>query len=130
MLPLKKSIQVFRLFGVNHRHHYYSWDVILLQFSSNHCLPPKFIQNFFLVRKTTEAHGQYFELPLIFERIEEDDFITDFKCIAMNDYGHEVLPTQIKQAGNNNFTDTVFDLRIPNALLLTKRHNNGYLDCM
>lgn len=54
-----------------------------------------------MLQKTTGVHGQYFELPLIFERIEEDDFITDFKCIAMNDYGHEVLPTQIKQAASS-----------------------------
>ncbi|KAG9466834.1 hypothetical protein GDO78_016022, partial [Eleutherodactylus coqui] len=50
------------------------------------------------VGETTEADGQYFELPLIFERIAEEDFSTDFKCVALNDYGQEVLPTQIKQA--------------------------------
>ncbi|XP_040277898.1 interleukin-1 receptor type 2-like isoform X2 [Bufo bufo] len=51
-----------------------------------------------MLQEITEADGQYFDLPLIFERIEEEDFITDFKCIASNDYGLEVLPTQIKQA--------------------------------
>ncbi|KAM3933217.1 interleukin-1 receptor type 2-like [Leptodactylus fuscus] len=51
-----------------------------------------------ILKETTEADSLYFELSLIFERIEEEDFITDFKCIAVNDYGQEVLPTQIKQA--------------------------------
>lgn len=46
-----------------------------------------------------DTTGQYFEVPLIIEHIEEEDFSTDFKCIASNDYGQEVLPTQIRQAG-------------------------------
>ncbi|XP_075706459.1 interleukin-1 receptor type 2-like [Rhinoderma darwinii] len=54
-----------------------------------------------ILRETTEVDGQYFELSLIFERIEEDDFSTDFKCIASNDYGQEVLLTQIKQADSS-----------------------------
>ncbi|XP_066448738.1 interleukin-1 receptor type 2-like [Eleutherodactylus coqui] len=54
-----------------------------------------------MLQETTEADGQYFELPLIFERIAEEDFSTDFKCVALNDYGQEVLPTQIKQAASS-----------------------------
>ncbi|XP_069827061.1 interleukin-1 receptor type 2 isoform X2 [Dendropsophus ebraccatus] len=50
-----------------------------------------------VLQETTVADGQYLELPLVFERIEEEDFITDFKCIAMNNYGQDVLPAQIKQ---------------------------------
>ncbi|KAM5181596.1 interleukin-1 receptor type 2-like [Mantella aurantiaca] len=53
------------------------------------------------LQKTTVPDGQYFEVPLIFEHIEEQDFTTDFKCIASNDYGHDVLPTQIKQAASS-----------------------------
>ncbi|XP_056412058.1 interleukin-1 receptor type 2 [Hyla sarda] len=54
-------------------------------------------------QKTTGTDGQYFELLLVFERIEEEDFITDFKCIALNDYGQEVLPAQITQAASSSF---------------------------
>ncbi|KAM4044573.1 interleukin-1 receptor type 2-like isoform 1-T2 [Anomaloglossus baeobatrachus] len=54
-----------------------------------------------MLQATTEADGQFFERLLIFEKIEEKDFITDFKCIAMNDYGQEVLPTQIKEAASS-----------------------------
>ncbi|XP_073446552.1 interleukin-1 receptor type 2 [Dendrobates tinctorius] len=54
-----------------------------------------------LLQATTETEGQFFERQLIFEKIEEKDFITDFKCIAMNDYGKEVLPTQIKEAASS-----------------------------
>ncbi|XP_073526597.1 interleukin-1 receptor type 2 [Phyllobates terribilis] len=53
------------------------------------------------LQATTETEGQFFERLLIFEKIEEKDFITDFKCIAMNDYGKEVLPTQIKEAASS-----------------------------
>ncbi|XP_071991963.1 interleukin-1 receptor type 2 [Engystomops pustulosus] len=54
-----------------------------------------------VLQETTEVEGQYFELPLIFERIEEEDFITDFQCIAANEYGQEILPAQIKQAASS-----------------------------
>ncbi|XP_069613694.1 interleukin-1 receptor type 2 [Ranitomeya imitator] len=54
-----------------------------------------------LLQATTETKGQFFERLLIFEKIEEKDFITDFKCIAMNNYGQEVLPTQIKEAASS-----------------------------
>ncbi|XP_072269825.1 interleukin-1 receptor type 2-like isoform X2 [Pyxicephalus adspersus] len=54
------------------------------------------------LKKTTAVDGQYFELQLIFERITKEDFSTDFQCIASNEYGHEVLPTQIKQAGTGH----------------------------
>ncbi|XP_018409618.1 PREDICTED: interleukin-1 receptor type 2 [Nanorana parkeri] len=53
------------------------------------------------LQKTMDADGQYFEVPLIFEQIEEQDFRTDFRCIARNDHGHEVLPTQIRQAASS-----------------------------
>ncbi|KAM9321212.1 interleukin-1 receptor type 2-like [Gastrophryne carolinensis] len=48
------------------------------------------------LQKTTETEGQYTEVSLIFERVEEEDFNTDFKCIASNEHGHEILPTQIR----------------------------------
>ncbi|XP_073470873.1 interleukin-1 receptor type 2 isoform X1 [Aquarana catesbeiana] len=53
------------------------------------------------LQKTMDTTGQYFEVPLIIEHIEEEDFSTDFKCIASNDYGQEVLPTQIRQAASS-----------------------------
>ncbi|XP_075056316.1 interleukin-1 receptor type 2-like isoform X2 [Mixophyes fleayi] len=52
-----------------------------------------------MLQTTTETDGHYFEVPLIFERIKEEDFSTDFTCVAKNDYGQQVLPTQIKPAG-------------------------------
>ncbi|XP_063809505.1 interleukin-1 receptor type 2-like [Pseudophryne corroboree] len=54
-----------------------------------------------MLQTTTETDGQYFEVSLTFERIEEEDFTTDFKCIASNDYGQEVLPTHIKPAASS-----------------------------
>ncbi|XP_068121393.1 interleukin-1 receptor type 2-like isoform X2 [Hyperolius riggenbachi] len=51
------------------------------------------------LQKTIDTDGQYVQLSLIFERITEEDFTTNFKCIATNDHGLDVLPTQIRQAG-------------------------------
>uniref|UniRef100_A0A8C5MTL6 Interleukin 1 receptor type 2 n=1 Tax=Leptobrachium leishanense TaxID=445787 RepID=A0A8C5MTL6_9ANUR len=50
-------------------------------------------------QETKESDGIYIEVTLFFENVSEEDFSTDFKCIASNDYGTEVLPTQIRQAG-------------------------------
>ncbi|KAM4795936.1 interleukin-1 receptor type 2-like [Rhinophrynus dorsalis] len=51
--------------------------------------------------ETTESDGQYIEVSLIFEKVMEEDFTTDFKCIASNDYGFEVLPTQLREAASS-----------------------------
>ncbi|KAM8977438.1 interleukin-1 receptor type 2 [Pelodytes ibericus] len=51
-------------------------------------------------QKTTEADGHYIEVPLIFQEIKDEDFSTNFKCVARNDYGIQVLPTQIKPAAS------------------------------
>ncbi|XP_075446521.1 interleukin-1 receptor type 2 isoform X1 [Ascaphus truei] len=48
--------------------------------------------------ETTENDDRYIEVPLIFEIVKEEDFSTDFKCIASNEYGFQVLPTQIREA--------------------------------
>ncbi|KAG8451846.1 hypothetical protein GDO86_003874, partial [Hymenochirus boettgeri] len=49
-------------------------------------------------QETTESDGHYIEVSLIFENVKEEDFNTEYKCIARNDYGSQVLPTQIKRA--------------------------------
>lgn len=54
----------------------------------------------FSSRETTENGENFIEVPLIFESVEEVDFYTDFKCLAQNRYGSQVLPTRVKQEGN------------------------------
>ncbi|XP_005013465.3 interleukin-1 receptor type 2 isoform X3 [Anas platyrhynchos] len=48
-------------------------------------------------QETTENGENFIEVPLIFESVEEVDFYTDFKCLAQNRYGSQVLPTRVKQ---------------------------------
>ncbi|XP_041438303.1 interleukin-1 receptor type 2 isoform X2 [Xenopus laevis] len=51
-------------------------------------------------QEKTESDGHYIEVSLIFENVKEEDFNTEFKCIASNDYGSQVLPTQIQRAAS------------------------------
>ncbi|XP_053560860.1 interleukin-1 receptor type 2 [Bombina bombina] len=53
------------------------------------------------LQETTENDALFIEVPLIFEKVIEEDFTTDFKCIARNDNGFQVLPTQIKEAASS-----------------------------
>ncbi|NXJ09293.1 IL1R2 protein, partial [Odontophorus gujanensis] len=48
-------------------------------------------------QEITENGENFIEVPLIFESVEELDFYTDFKCLAQNRYGSQVLPTRVKQ---------------------------------
>ncbi|NXC43825.1 IL1R2 protein, partial [Penelope pileata] len=48
-------------------------------------------------QETIENGENFIEVPLIFESVEEVDFYTDFKCLAQNGYGSQVLPTRVKQ---------------------------------
>ncbi|NXI62835.1 IL1R2 protein, partial [Anseranas semipalmata] len=48
-------------------------------------------------QETIENGENFIEVPLIFESVEEVDFYTDFKCLARNRYGSQVLPTRVKQ---------------------------------
>ncbi|NXL84328.1 IL1R2 protein, partial [Alectura lathami] len=48
-------------------------------------------------QETIENGENFIEVPLIFESVEEVDFYTDFKCLAQNTYGSQVLPTRVKQ---------------------------------
>ncbi|NWJ11245.1 IL1R2 protein, partial [Crypturellus undulatus] len=49
-------------------------------------------------RQETRENGENFiEVPLIFNSVKEVHFYTDFKCVAWNIYGYQVLPTRVKQ---------------------------------
>ncbi|XP_025958950.1 interleukin-1 receptor type 2 [Dromaius novaehollandiae] len=48
-------------------------------------------------QETIENGENFIEVPLIFDSVKEVDFYTDFKCLAWNRYGHQVLPTRVKQ---------------------------------
>ncbi|XP_010213864.1 PREDICTED: interleukin-1 receptor type 2 [Tinamus guttatus] len=48
-------------------------------------------------QETTENGENFIEVPLIFNSVKEVDFYTDFKCLAWNIYGYQVLPTRVKQ---------------------------------
>ncbi|XP_042723503.1 interleukin-1 receptor type 2-like [Lagopus leucura] len=48
-------------------------------------------------QEITENGENFIEVPLIFKSVEEVDFYTDFKCLAQNRYGSQVLPTRVKQ---------------------------------
>ncbi|NWY03444.1 IL1R2 protein, partial [Nothoprocta ornata] len=48
-------------------------------------------------QETTENGENFIEVPLIFNSVREVDFYTDFKCLARNIYGYQVLPTRVKQ---------------------------------
>lgn len=50
-------------------------------------------------RERVENYDTYIEVPLIFEYIKEEDFNTDFKCVATNTRGLQVHMTQVKQEG-------------------------------
>ncbi|XP_069492832.1 interleukin-1 receptor type 2 [Ambystoma mexicanum] len=47
---------------------------------------------------TIENDANYVEVQLVFDEVREEDFITDFKCYATNDYGSHVFPTQLRPA--------------------------------
>ncbi|XP_078512269.1 interleukin-1 receptor type 2 isoform X1 [Lissotriton helveticus] len=47
---------------------------------------------------TTENDGNYIEVQLVFDEVKEEDFNTDFTCIANNDYGIHMLPAQLRPA--------------------------------
>ncbi|KAE8625473.1 hypothetical protein XENTR_v10006282 [Xenopus tropicalis] len=51
-------------------------------------------------QERTESDGHYIDVSLIFENVKEEDFNTEFKCIASNDYGSQVLPTHIRRAAS------------------------------
>ncbi|XP_054830344.1 interleukin-1 receptor type 2-like [Eublepharis macularius] len=44
-----------------------------------------------------ENNETFIEVPLIFDSVKEEDFNTDFKCVAENTRGHQVHTTQVKQ---------------------------------
>ncbi|XP_060091227.1 interleukin-1 receptor type 2, partial [Heteronotia binoei] len=44
-----------------------------------------------------ENDDTYIEVPLIFDRIKEEDFHTGFKCLATNTRGFQVHTTQVKR---------------------------------
>ncbi|NXT92431.1 IL1R2 protein, partial [Anhinga rufa] len=48
-------------------------------------------------QEIVENGENFIEVPLIFDSVEEVDFYTDFTCLAENKYGHQVLPTRVKQ---------------------------------
>ncbi|XP_025922306.1 interleukin-1 receptor type 2-like isoform X2 [Apteryx rowi] len=48
-------------------------------------------------QETIENGENFIEVPLIFDSVKEVDFYTDFKCLARNGYGYQVLPTRVKQ---------------------------------
>nr|XP_033805381.1 interleukin-1 receptor type 2-like isoform X2 [Geotrypetes seraphini] len=51
-------------------------------------------------QKITENGRNYIVVQLIFVETREEDFKTDFKCIAKNEYGSQVLPTQLRKAAS------------------------------
>ncbi|XP_077199668.1 interleukin-1 receptor type 2 isoform X2 [Paroedura picta] len=48
-------------------------------------------------QERVENDNTYVEVPLIFYYIQEEDFNTDFKCVATNTRGHQVITTQVKR---------------------------------
>ncbi|KAM4701414.1 interleukin-1 receptor type 2-like [Discoglossus pictus] len=52
-------------------------------------------------RKASENGANYIEIPLNFEKVMEDDFMTEFKCIAKNEHGTQILPTQIRNSASS-----------------------------
>lgn len=48
-------------------------------------------------QEMVENGENFIEVPLIFDSVEEEDFYTDFTCLAQNGYGYQVLPTRVKQ---------------------------------
>ncbi|NXC94501.1 IL1R2 protein, partial [Certhia familiaris] len=48
-------------------------------------------------QEIVENGENFIEVPLIFDSIEEEDFYTDFTCLAQNRYGYQLLPTRVKQ---------------------------------
>ncbi|NWS31653.1 IL1R2 protein, partial [Polioptila caerulea] len=48
-------------------------------------------------QEIVENGENFIEVPLIFDSVEEEDFYTDFTCLAQNRYGYQVLPTRVKQ---------------------------------
>ncbi|NXQ29112.1 IL1R2 protein, partial [Alaudala cheleensis] len=48
-------------------------------------------------QEIVENGENFIEVPLIFDSVEEEDFYTDFTCLAQNTYGYQVLPTRVKQ---------------------------------
>ncbi|XP_053311085.1 interleukin-1 receptor type 2-like [Spea bombifrons] len=87
------------------------------------------------LQETTEADGHYIELPLIFKVVKEEDFSTNFMCVASNDYGKEVLPTSIREAAS---PFSWYIAAVPAALIClivaiiaiykykTSKHKTGY----
>ncbi|NWS03773.1 IL1R2 protein, partial [Motacilla alba] len=48
-------------------------------------------------QEIVENGENFIEVPLIFDSVEEEDFYTDFTCLAQNRYGYQELPTRVKQ---------------------------------
>uniref|UniRef100_A0A8C4XS52 Interleukin-1 receptor type 2 n=1 Tax=Falco tinnunculus TaxID=100819 RepID=A0A8C4XS52_FALTI len=48
-------------------------------------------------QEIVENGENFIEVPLIFDPVKEEDFYTDFTCLAQNTYGYQVLPTRVKQ---------------------------------
>ncbi|NXP01301.1 IL1R2 protein, partial [Certhia brachydactyla] len=48
-------------------------------------------------QEIVENGENFIEVPLIFDSVEEEDFYTDFTCLAQNRYGYQLLPTRVKQ---------------------------------
>ncbi|XP_062983742.1 interleukin-1 receptor type 2 [Elgaria multicarinata webbii] len=48
-------------------------------------------------QKLVENDDSYVEVPLVFDPVKEEDFNTDFTCVAQNSRGHQVHATQVKQ---------------------------------
>ncbi|KAL8190111.1 UNVERIFIED_CONTAM: hypothetical protein K2H54_040607 [Gekko kuhli] len=48
-------------------------------------------------QERVENDDTYIEVPLIFDHIAEEDFNTDFKCVATNTRGLQVHKTQVKR---------------------------------
>ncbi|NWH89985.1 IL1R2 protein, partial [Aegithalos caudatus] len=48
-------------------------------------------------QEIVENGENFIEVPLIFDSVEEEDFYTDFTCLAQNRHGYQVLPTRVKQ---------------------------------
>lgn len=53
----------------------------------------------FYSREIVENGENFIEVPLIFDPVREVDFYTDFKCLAQNSVGYQVLPTRVKEEG-------------------------------
>lgn len=48
-------------------------------------------------QEIVENGENFIEVPLIFNSVEEEDFYTNFTCLAQNRYGYQELPTRVKQ---------------------------------